>query len=275
KPLPGVRRVLSAGAPVPSDVVATMRELLPEDGEIWTPYGATECLPVAVIEGRELQQTRAATNAGAGTCVGRPVPPNEVRIIAIDDRPISAWSDELLTAAGTVGEITVAGPTATDAYYNRDAATAIAKIPERLADGSVRVIHRMGDIGYFDEQGRLWFCGRKSQRVESASGPLYAEQVEPVFNTHPEVRRTALVGVGEFGNAEPVICVELIDGVSTSKWPVIEAGLRELAGRHPHCSAVQRFLRHPGFPVDIRHNAKIGREQLARWAAKQLERVTT
>src|SRR5690606_12281602 len=88
KPLPGVRRVLSAGAPVPSDVVARMRELLPADGEIWTPYGATECLPVAVIEGRELQQTRDATDAGAGTCVGRPVPPNDVRIIAISDAPI-------------------------------------------------------------------------------------------------------------------------------------------------------------------------------------------
>ncbi|MEZ5485082.1 MAG: fatty acid CoA ligase family protein [Lysobacteraceae bacterium] len=275
KPLPGVRRVLSAGAPVPSDVVARMRELLPENGEIWTPYGATECLPVAVIEGRELQQTRAATDAGAGTCVGRPVLPNEVRIIAIDDRPISEWSDDLLAAAGMVGEITVVGPTATDTYFNRDAATAVAKIPERLADGSERVVHRMGDVGYFDELGRLWFCGRKSQRVETALGALYTEQVEPVFNTHLEVRRTALVGLRINGEVEPLLCVELNVGVASSRWPSIETALRELAQAHPHCAAVQRFLRHPGFPVDIRHNAKIGREQLARWAAKQLERVPT
>ena len=62
-PLPTVRRVTSAGAPVPADVVAKMRELLPDDAQFWTPYGATECLPVAVIEGRELQATRAATEA--------------------------------------------------------------------------------------------------------------------------------------------------------------------------------------------------------------------
>ena len=270
KPLPGVRRVLSAGAPVPSDVVATMRELLPADGEIWTPYGATECLPVAVIESRELQETRAATDAGAGTCVGRPVPPNEVRIIAISDEPISEWSSELLVPERTVGEITVAGPTATDAYYNRDAATAIAKIPEQLADGSERVVHRMGDIGYFDEQGRLWFCGRKSQRVEAVSGPLYTEQVEPVFNTHPEVRRTALVGVAKSGGTEPVLCVELNADVPSSCWPDIETGLREIASAHSQCAPIRRFLRHSGFPVDIRHNAKIGREQLARWVATQI-----
>ena len=267
KPLPGVRRVLSAGAPVPSAVVATMRDLLPEDGEIWTPYGATECLPVAVIEGRELQETRAATDAGAGTCVGRPVPPNDVRIIAISDDAFADWSDVQTVAAGLVGEITVAGPSATDAYFNRDVATAVAKIRERLPDGSERIVHRMGDVGYFDDHGRLWFCGRKSQRVEASTGPLYTEQVEPVFNTHPDVRRTALVGVGEPGKAEPVLCVELNAGVPASCWPAIESALRELAARHPHCAAVQRFLRHPGFPVDIRHNAKIGREQLAQWAA--------
>src|SRR5690606_1762688 len=113
----GVRRVLSAGAPVPPDVVAGIRAMLPDDAQVWTPYGATECLPVAVIEGRELLETRAATEAGAGTCVGRPVSPNVVRIIRTSDAPIATWSDELLLPPGAVGEITVAGPTATDAYY--------------------------------------------------------------------------------------------------------------------------------------------------------------
>src|SRR5690606_21991838 len=82
---------------------------------------------------------------------------------------------------------------------NREAQTALAKIRERLADGSERIVHRMGDVGWFDADGRLWFCGRKSQRVETADGPLYTEQVEPVFNVHPDVRRTALVGIGAPG----------------------------------------------------------------------------
>ncbi|MET0581174.1 MAG: olefin beta-lactone synthetase, partial [Pseudoxanthomonas sp.] len=194
--LVGVRRVTSAGAPVPPEVVEKIRTLLPDDAQFWTPYGATECLPVAVIEGRELQSTRERTEQGAGTCVGRPVAPNEVRIIAIDDAPIGQWSDGLIVADGVVGEITVAGPTATDSYFNRESATRTAKIRETLPEGSERIVHRMGDVGYYDAQGRLWFCGRKTQRVETVDGPLYTEQVEPIFNTHPEVKRTALVGIG-------------------------------------------------------------------------------
>ncbi|HRN60042.1 MAG TPA: fatty acid CoA ligase family protein [Chiayiivirga sp.] len=265
-----LRRVMSAGAPVPPAVVARMAAMLPEDANIWTPYGATECLPVALIEGRELRATRAATEAGAGTCVGRPVAPNDVRIIRIVDEPIAQWRDELLAAPGDVGEIVVAGPTATDEYFNRPEATAQAKIRETLADGSSRILHRMGDLGWIDEGGRLWFCGRKSQRVEAADGPLYTEQVEPVFNTHTAVRRSALVGVGEKGAQMPVLCVELEPGTAEAARERIEAELLNLGQRHPHTARVQRLLFHPGFPVDIRHNAKIGREALARWASARM-----
>lgn len=265
--LPTLRRVMSAGAPVPPAVVARMAAMLPEDARIWTPYGATECLPVALIEGRELRDTRAATEAGAGTCVGRPVAPNEVRLIRIVDAPIAQWRDDLQVAPGEVGEIVVAGPTVTDEYFNRPEATAQAKIRETLADGSTRILHRMGDLGWIDGDGRLWFCGRKTQRVEAADGALYTEQVEPVFNAHPEVRRSALVGVGEKGAQTPVLCVELEPGTPAAARERIEAELLNLGQRRTHAARVQRILFHPKFPVDIRHNAKIGREALARWAS--------
>jgi len=269
EPLSTLRRVTSAGAPVPADVVARMRELLPATAQFWTPYGATECLPVAVIEARELQSTRTATESGAGTCVGCPVPPNEVRIIRIDDGAIETWSDALGVRNGEVGEITVAGPTATDSYFNREAQTRLAKIRERLPEGSERIVHRMGDVGYFDAEGRLWFCGRKSHRVETATGPLYTEQVEPVFNLHANVRRTALVGIGAPRSQTPVLCVELNEGVRRSEWLRIERELRALGQARPHTAGIGHFLRHPKFPVDIRHNAKIGREKLGLWAQQQ------
>lgn len=291
--LPGVMRVTSAGAPVPPDVVAKMLALLPEGAQLWTPYGATECLPVAVIEGRELLTLRERTEAGGGTCVGRAVAGNEVRIIAITDDAIADWSGVREVPQGVVGEITVAGPSATDAYFNRDAQTALAKIRERLGDGSERIVHRMGDLGYFDGEGRLWFCGRKSQRVVVDAGTtLCTEQVEPLFNVHADVARTALVAVprGATGSRiemdkrgrgpmtevatsagmQPVLCVELREGVGEAEWPRIADELRLLADGHVHTAKVARFLRYPGkFPVDIRHNAKIGREKLAAWAARQ------
>lgn len=270
QPLPGLKTVMSAGAPVPADVVAKLRELLPADATFWTPYGATECLPVAVIEGRELLTLRARTEQGAGTCVGRPVSPNIVRLIRVEDVAFDTWSDDLIAEGGMIGEITVAGPTATDAYFNRDAATRTAKIREVLPDGSERIVHRMGDLGYFDSEGRLWFCGRKTQRVVTARTTLCTEQVEPVFNAHPDVRRTALVGIGAYGDQLPVLCVELREGVAAMEWERIELKLRHMGEGFVHTAPVQTFLLYPkSFPVDIRHNAKIGREKLAVWAAKQ------
>ena len=271
--LPTVVRVTSAGAPVPPDTVAAMLALLPDAARLWTPYGATECLPVSVIEGRELLALRERTESGAGTCVGRPVPPNLVRIIGISDDAIADWSQAREVSPGIVGEITVAGPTATDAYWNRDAQTRLAKIREPLADGGERIVHRMGDLGYVDRDGRLWFCGRKSQRVVvDEVTTLCTEQVEPVFNTHPEVARTALVGVGSAGQQRPVLVVELNPRVADSQWARIRDELRHLADGTVHTAKVDAFLHYPkAFPVDIRHNAKIGRERLAAWAAKQPE----
>jgi len=273
RPLPTLRRVTSAGAPVPPDTVARILELLPGDARFWTPYGATECLPVAVVEGRELIELRARTEQGAGTCVGRPVPPNEVRIIRVDDGAIPVWSDALCVPGAQVGEITVAGPSATDSYFNRDAQTRLAKIEETLPDGSTRIVHRMGDLGYFDAQGRLWFCGRKGHRVVTAEGTLCTEQVEPVFNVHPEVRRTALVGVGPAGRQTPVLCVELRAGIGKREHARIAEELRHIGEGHVHTARIERVLFHPGFPVDIRHNAKIGREALAVWAAKRTQEI--
>ena len=270
--LPTLRRVTSAGAPVPADVVARMLELLPVNAQFWTPYGATECLPVAVIEGRELLSLRTRTEHGAGTCVGRPVAGNDVRIIRIDDGAITHWDAALQVAVGQVGEITVAGPSATDSYFNRDAATRLAKIRETLPDGSERIVHRMGDLGYFDSEGLLWFCGRKAQRVAvDGITTLYTEQVEPVFNTHPAIARSALVGIGPKGAQDAVLCYELKPGIGQVRLERHDE-LIAIGKLFPHTGRVNRFLHYPKqFPVDIRHNAKISRELIAAWAAKQLK----
>lgn len=263
--LPTLRRVISAGAPVAPAILARLKPWLDPAAEIYTPYGATECLPLAVIESAELLgDTRAQTERGAGTCVGRPLAANTVRVIAIDDEPIADWSGVRELGVGDVGEITVAGPTTTEAYHARPAATALAKI----RDGA-RVVHRMGDLGYFDAQGRLWFCGRKTQRVRTAAGDLYTEQVEPIFNAIAGVRRSALVGVGAAGAQRPVLLLEL-EPAAADAAERIEAEARNRAAAFAHTRGIADVLFHAQFPVDIRHNAKIGREALARWAGKKL-----
>jgi acyl-CoA synthetase (AMP-forming)/AMP-acid ligase II len=128
----------------------------------------------------------------------------------------------------------------------------------------------MGDLGYFDAVGRLWFCGRKAHRVQTAAGELYTEPVERVFNTQPGVRRTALVGVGAPPRQTPAICVELEPGTDAKSWPAIEQSLRALGAKNERTKTIERFLLHPKFPVDVRHNAKIFREKLAVWAAERV-----
>lgn len=263
--LPSLRRVLMAGAPVPPLLHERLRQLLSDEADSHTPYGATEALPVATATGRELKETADATRAGAGTCVGRPLPEADVRIIAIDDAPLATWDDVTELPAGERGEIVVAGPTVTREYAEQPEATAAAKV--RGPDG--RTFHRMGDLGYRDDQGRLWFCGRKAHRVETGEQTLFSVCCELVFNEHPGVYRTALVGLGERGAQRPVIVVEPHPAAWPASGPAREAFVAELCdlGRsQPHTAGIEAFLFHRSFPVDLRHNAKIRREVLAIWA---------
>jgi acyl-CoA synthetase (AMP-forming)/AMP-acid ligase II len=262
-----LRRVISAGAPVPAEVMERFLRMLPDGAEVLTPYGATECLPVSCISSREvLAETAARTASGAGVCVGAPVPSIDARILAIEDGRIPRWRPELELPDGEIGEIVVRGPQATRSYHGRPEATALAKIED--PDGGFW--HRMGDAGYRDERGRLWYCGRVSDRVRTAAGTLYSVPCEAVFDAHPRVRRTALVGVPSGDLQEPVLCVET--GERASERATLTAELLEIAARHPHTRAIRTVLFHRRFPVDVRHNAKIGRPELARWAARRIGR---
>ena len=270
--LPSIKRVLMAGAPVPPSLIADLKELLP-NGEVYTPFGATEALPITMMSGAEiLAETAALSEQGAGMCVGRPLPGATIRIIRITDEPVAEWDESLSLPVGQVGEIVVKGPMVTRRYLNRPRETARAKIRE-----GDQVWHRMGDLGYFDERGRLWFCGRKSHRVETRDGLLLPVQCEAMFNRHPDVARSALVGVGERGRQRAVLIVEPRPGrmprtAAARKRFVAE--LLALGREHEHTRAIGDVLFHPDFPVDVRHNAKIRREVLARWAAKVLGTVS-
>jgi len=271
--LPTLRRAISAGAPVAPKVLERFAAMLQPGAQVFTPYGATECLPVASIGSDEiLGETRHRTVEGAGVCVGRPVDGVEARIIRITDEAIANWDDSLELAAGEVGEIVVKAAHATRTYFNLPGATALAKIPD--AGGGSGFYHRMGDVGYFDAMGRLWFCGRKAHRVVTPRGTRFTIPCEGIFNASPRVSRTALVGVPRDGATEAVLCVELEPAaradLKDDTPDDIRAELRALGARHECTRDIETFLFHPAFPVDARHNAKIFRERLAAWAARQL-----
>jgi acyl-CoA synthetase (AMP-forming)/AMP-acid ligase II len=237
------------------------QEILPSGAELHTPYGATESLPVSSIGSAEvLAETQHRTRLGGGFCVGRPAPGIDVRIIHINDAPIPAWSDDLEVPRGEIGEICVSGPVVTWEYKEEPEQTAAAKI---WRDGEP--FHRIGDLGFLDAAGRLWFCGRKSHRVRLEDGSeMYTVPCEAIFNEHPAVYRTALVGV----EGAPVIVAELEPGVKGDR-TVLANELLALGAANPLTSSIQRVLFHSAFPVDVRHNAKIHRGELAVWAEGQ------
>jgi acyl-CoA synthetase (AMP-forming)/AMP-acid ligase II len=306
--LNSLTRVMSAGAPVAAHVLAPMKGVIHRDGEVHVPYGATEALPVATIAATEvLSQTWPFTRQGRGVCVGRRFAGIEWRVIRIVDGPISAIEEAEELAPGEIGELIVRGAVVTSEYVTRREANALAKIEDPLecgpgAPGSPLSIseqpqpllelgaalksktvtsyrtpkhwHRMGDCGYLDEQDRFWFCGRMSQRVVTQGAVLYTIPIEAHFNLLPSVTRSALVGIGPRGRQQPAVVLEISpDRRRRMRGARTLDHIAEELRQTMRCTSVRHLLVYPrSLPVDVRHNAKIGREQLAVWAEKQLSR---
>ena len=107
------------------------------------------------------------------------------------------------------------------------------------------------------------------------------QTVYQLFNAHDDVERTALVGIGPRGQQKPVIIVEptrtmrLRHGSewSPGEYQSLLHELRALSLRHHNTRQIAHFLLHKNLPVDVRHNAKIFREQVAVWAARRLREL--
>ncbi|MEM7476716.1 MAG: fatty acid CoA ligase family protein [Planctomycetota bacterium] len=265
-----LRSVYSAGAPVAPHVLQWMRETMHEEGQMFTPYGATEALPVASIESRTvLEETAELCRAGKGTCVGGRFSGIEWKVIEINDGPLGDIEQCKPLPAGAIGELMVKGRVVTREYVTRTDQNALHKV----RDGE-SFWHRMGDVGYLDEKDRFWCCGRKSHRVQTRNRVLYTEPCEALFNNHPKIHRSALVGLGDPGKQTPVLITE--------PWPEDRPKDRvENEALHQELIAIAKenelteeigniFLYPKRLPTDIRHNSKIFREQLVPWAEKEV-----
>ncbi|MCG8614988.1 MAG: AMP-binding protein [Desulfobacterales bacterium] len=268
--LPSIKHVFMFGAEVSPEVVSRFKSVL-DDGKVYTPYGATEVLPLTNMDADEIiSETGALTSDGAGVCVGRPIPGARVEIIRITDDPIARWDDNLVVPTGEIGEITAIGPTVTHTYLRRPEKTAEAKI-----HSDEGIWHRMGDVGYKDDKGRIWVLGRKMHRVETEQGIMTPVPCETVFNQHPAVKRSSLVGVGPLGRQRPVMVVEPEDdqrpGSDDDKENMIRE-LTQLGAQQAHTRMIKDILIYDkSFPVDVRHNTKIQRHKLIDWAASHIK----
>ncbi|QYJ80634.1 olefin beta-lactone synthetase [Shewanella acanthi] len=271
--LTSVQRVISAGAPATISSIARFSKMLNPNVPVFNSYGATESLPISMIASESLFETTEITDNGGGICVGQAIDGVKIAIIDITEAVITQWDDSLCLKPGDIGEIVVQGAMVSQTYYQRDSATQAAKIWDSEAQ---TFRHRMGDLGYLDESGRLWMCGRKAHSVDATkAGKLHKRYFsipsERIFNTHPSVKRSALVGIKVGNEIEPLVCLELNKSIACNQSQQLYKELIEIGERFSHTQGIKRFLIHPDFPMDVRHNAKIFREKLAIWAQSQLK----
>lgn len=259
--LEDIAMLLSAGAPVPVTLMDEVLELVP-NAEFHSPYGMTESLLISDIDHHT--QHAIADQPDRGVCVGQPLDVVRVAMAPLDfyGRP----SDELVEGAAAVGklaEIVISTPhmlAGYDKLYNTNRQTQIDSV-----DGLQW--HRTGDIGHLDAAGRLWIEGRTYHIVTPPTGVLGPGGPEDDIQRLPEINRVALVGVGPVGTQAVVAVVEPTD--QTIKPGLAPTALTD-AVRAATDVEIAAVLVTDNVPVDIRHNSKINRPVLAKWAAQVL-----
>lgn len=265
-----IEKIFMAGAPVSESVLERVKEVLP-DGEVFTPYGATEALPVSLVSATEIKgkKLRPADGGELGTYVGQSIDGVSIKVIPPHEGKLESFSE---CGSFEIGEVIVSGKNVSPEYFENPEANELGKI--HLRDDTIW--HRMGDVGYLDDEGHLYYCGRKAHAVKAPSRTYYSIPVERIFNEHPKVKRSALVSLGE--NAEPGVVIEPFPQHFPDGEPARSEFLKEieaLAAENELTNKIQWFFLHPSFPVDARHNAKIFRDKLSAWARPFTERSTT
>lgn len=250
-----MNRFFLAGAPVSPSLVEKLQAHLPA-GQVIVPYGATEALPVSWTSGDKIRKDKTFTLQGHGSLIGSPVHGVCVTIVPSVRPPLPNYPESYTGLNnGMVGEICVSGPMVTAGYDRMPGATCDARF--KIGD---QENHRMGDLGYFDDQGNLRFLGRKAECVITPDGPIETERCEPAINELAGVQRCALVGLGKPPKQEPCLIIEPSKQVIRRQG---EGALRKeilvtAQSLFPGFK-IRRVLFEKKIPVDARHNAKIHR----------------
>ncbi|SOC88031.1 Acyl-CoA synthetase (AMP-forming)/AMP-acid ligase II [Curtobacterium sp. 314Chir4.1] len=250
-----VRLFLSAGAPVSAALLTAATELMP-NASAHTPYGMTEGLLMTDVD---LDGVRAAGAADQeGICVGVPAANVRVRIAPLDGsgEPTGALTDE----PGVTGEIVVAAPHVRERYDRLWRQNRVSRLGVDDPRG-----HRTGDVGHLDDSGRLWVEGRLQHVLTTPDGVVTPVGPEQRIERVDGVGRAGLAGIGPSGTQQAVAVVETTGPRRVRRPaladPDVAAAVRSAAG-----IPLAAVLVVPVLPTDIRHNSKVDRARLSRWA---------
>lgn len=248
--LDSVKFLVMFGAPIPYDTHFKFSKIL-NNGSTYTPYGATECLPVSNISGKQILEEFSPEHIiGKGICIGHPLDGVDVKIIKVNLKKLNMDEIEILDNF-EIGEIIISSSTVTSGYFNLTHKTELSKI---MGD---KLWHRMGDTGYLDDKGRIWFTGRVAHSFSVGFKEFYPVPMEQFFTSITGVEKAAFVKVSDHRT-----CI-IIQGANLALEEIKDVIYR-------NDLQVDYILFHPKFPVDVRHNIKIDRKVLSVWAKKSL-----
>ena len=245
--LPGLRRVITGGAPISSDDAAAFGAFAP-GAELHILYGSTEVEPIAHLAARDMP----AEGDGDGVCLGRVSEGLQYRFIRpshdpveLDEQGWAPWE----VAKGNVGELVVQGEHVCRGYWRNPRAFSRAKI----RDAAGIVWHRTGDVAYEDRQGRLWMVGRVHSTIFREGELLFPVKPEILMKRLPFVLAAGYVGVphAELGE-EAVAAFSLLEGHAAP-----DAENQVLECLRAAEVTVDRVVRLDVLPLDPRHHSKV------------------
>ena len=177
---PHLRYITNTGGVVPATVVQALQKALPATS-IVLMYGLTEAFRSTYLPPEELNRRRGS--------MGRAIPDTE--IFVVNDEGKKCGPNE-------VGELVHRGPTVSLGYWGNPEATAKVLRPNPFQPPQIADTERVcysGDLVRMDEQGFLYFCGRRDATIKSAGFRISPNEVEEVALSTGRVLEAAAIGV--------------------------------------------------------------------------------
>ena len=192
--VPSLRYITNSGGIVPRPLLDALRGAFPTT-DIVLMYGLTEAFRSTFLPPDELDRRPGS--------MGRAIPDTEIYVIDEEGRPC---------APGEPGELVHRGPTVSLGYWGQPEATAKVLRPNPRAPGEVPIpewVCYSGDIVTMDEDGYLYFVGRRDATIKSSGYRISPNEVEEVLVETGQIRQAAVVGVADdlLGSAVVAIVV--------------------------------------------------------------------
>jgi acyl-CoA synthetase (AMP-forming)/AMP-acid ligase II len=251
----GLRRVVTGGAPISKDDVASFVEIAP-NAELWVLYGSTEVEPMAHIEGHAwLAQKPKSSDPEIleeGVNVGHIDSSLDYKFIKIRkdgiDLKETPWS-EIELPKGEIGEFIVSGDHVCRDYYNNPGAFFKAKIMGE--DG--RVWHRTGDLAYLDDEGHLWMVGRIHNAIERGGKYHFPVRPEVLLKRMEFTAQAAYLGLPDASLTEKTaVALKLREGASQEQ---VVAEVKRVFAKNQ--IPVDEIHLVESIPMDPRHHSKV------------------